>query len=186
MAGLFPSKCLKIIHSQKKVKSNISPTSNQEITRKFKGHHPDCGNFSEHVLSFRNSKYCAGCTGLVAGATIAIIGSFLYLVHALNFSLGGIIFWIGVAGVTLTLFQHAFIDIAVSWVKIVSNVVFVLGAFFILLGMDMINTSLFIELYFLTLALMWIFTRIMISEKNHESICANCDSKLCKFLESPF
>lgn len=187
MAGLFPSKCLKIIHSQKKVNSNISPTSNQEISKKFMGHHPDCGNFSEHVLSFRNSKYCAGCTGLVAGATIAIIGSLFYITNPLNFNLNsGIILWIGIAGVTLTLFQHTFIDIDVSCVKLISNVIFVLGSFFVLLGIDMINGGLFIELYFLTLALMWIYTRILISEKNHQRICADCDIKSCEFLENPF
>jgi len=94
MAGIFPSKCLKMIRSQKTVQSNgLNQEEIEEIggkartgntgvkSREIEGHHPDCGNFSAHVFKLGDKTYCAGCTGLILGAMISIFSAVIYVLE---------------------------------------------------------------------------------------------------------
>jgi uncharacterized membrane protein YfcA len=56
------------------------------------------------------------------------------------------------------------------------NVFFVLGAFLLLVGTDEIVESLFVDLFLTALILLWISTRIQLSQWDHRKICSNCES----------
>lgn len=170
VAGLFPSKCLKA--REKETRDNI-------MDIEFKGHHPTCGNFSEHVFQLAGGTYCAGCSGLVIGAILSILGTILYLTNKLPYENGTIIFWLGFTGALLGLIKNKLFKRRLNLLNLSMNVIFVLGAFMLLLGTEKINGSLLIEVYILILTLNWIITRTLSSQKEHKGICKLCNLKKC-------
>ncbi|MGB9844466.1 hypothetical protein [Methanothermobacter tenebrarum] len=164
LAGIFPSKF------QKKGNKIME----------FKGHHPDCGNFSEHVIQVGDKIYCAGCSGLVIGAVISLFGVLLYLIGRLPCENMTIIFWLGFTGTLTCLLYNSLFKWRISFLNLFLNAFFVLGAFMLLIGMEKINNSLLIELYLLILIPIWIITRILSSQKAHRRICEICDLKKCQ------
>jgi len=168
IAGVFPSKCLKT--RKKETWDNI-------VDIEFKGHHPTCGNFSGHVFQLAGRTYCAGCSGLVIGAILSILGTILYLTNKLAYENGTIIFWLGFTGALLGLIKNRLFKRRLNFLDLSMNVIFVLGAFILLLGTEKINGSLLIEVYILILILNWIITRTLSSQKEHKRICKHCNQK---------
>ena len=185
LAGVFPSRCSSMLHHSKSV--NRNPTvkqkaDNGETVVAIKGHHPDCGSFNAHTFQLRDKIYCAGCMGLVTGATFAILGSLAYFFFGLNIQgLGVLVFWFGFFGVFLGLFQYVKFFVTRAFIHFILNVVFVLGTFLLLLGVAEVNGSISLESYFLGLALYWILIRILLSQWEHKKTCASCVSKHCSF-----
>lgn len=177
LAGLFPSKCSQIIHLSRneysyKPKQTISSTT----TFNFKGHHPTCGKFSAHVLKVRNKTYCAGCYGLVTGAIFSLIGSFTYFFVGYNVGeLKILIFWLGFIGVASSLLQYHIFAMKRGLIHFSVNVIFVIGAFLLLFGVNEINSNFILNLYLLILIVYWISTRIQLSRLAHKEMCSNCD-----------
>lgn len=189
IAGVFPSKCLKIIRFQKETHNDSFNNAKKEYVEeriiKFKGHHPDCGSFSGHVFRLAGKTYCSGCTGLVIGAIISLFGTFLYLIGGLPHGENGtIIFWLGFAGVFIGLLQHNLFKTRRNFLHLFLNVIFVLGAFMLLIGIEDITSNLLIELYFFILILNWILTRIVLSQREHKNICGVCGLDSCSFFDS--
>jgi hypothetical protein len=61
--------------------------------------------------------------------------------------------------------------------------VFVLGAFMVLVGIDAVVESLFADLLLLAFIVFWIFTRILLSQWDHWRICGNCKSQCVASVE---
>jgi hypothetical protein len=147
-----------------------------------RGHHYSCDSFSDHVLRVGGNIYCAGCTGLTTGAIIAILGGLVYFFFGVPFLSEVAIFWAGFAGVFLGLVQHQFyrlFSIRNGFVRFSLNVVFVVGAFLLLVGANRITGDLSVDLYVICVILLWIFTRIVMSKGEHERICMQCDVETC-------
>jgi hypothetical protein len=182
IAGLSPSRCSHMTHFKTTEKSSYHATkrsSNGESSMTFRGHHPTCDNFASHILSFRNQIFCAGCTGLAIGAIMSLAGSFLYFF--VDFQIGEtsiLVFWLGFLGVTFGLLQYK-MPINNGYMHSMLNVMFVLGAFLLLVGVNSINESLALNLYLLALSAYWILTRIELSRKEHRKKCINCGLKPC-------
>lgn len=164
LVGIFPSKF------QKKDSSIME----------FKGHHPDCGNFSGHVIQLVGKTYCAGCTGLIIGAIISLLGILSYLLGRLPCENKIIIFWLGFTGTLTSLLYNSLSKWRTNFLNLFLNAFFVLEAFMLLLGVEEINNSLLTELYLLILIPIWIITRILSSQRTHNRICQNCDLKKCQ------
>jgi len=182
IVGLSPSSCSQITHfkTAERRNSHIAKRSNNEETSiAFRGHHPICGNFASHVLSFGNRILCAGCTGLVTGAVLSLTGSLLYFF--IGFSIGEfgvLVFWLGFLGVLCGLLQYK-LPISNSYMHFILNVIFVLGVFLLLVGVNSANESLTLDLYFLALSVYWILTRIELSRAEHRKKCISCSLKTC-------
>ena len=179
--GISPSRFSRITHirSQKK-KDDEAGRGNSRSA--YKGHHPVCGNFSSHVLTIRGKPRCAGCTGLVIGAIISLLGSLLYFF--LDFRVGEtatLVFWLGFGSVVCGLLQYHIL-MKQSLVHFLVNVVFVFGAFLLLVGVSELASSPVLEAYLFALMIYWIITRIMLSQREHEKICAACGLKSCAYL----
>jgi hypothetical protein len=185
-AALLPSKCSKLtlhkqIYDQSQLK-RAGAVQDDERAIVYEGHHPSCGRFSTHVLKIRNKVYCAGCSGLLTGALIAILGSLAYAVNAFVVHEGAIfVFWFGFSAVLAGLLQYAKALMSVSWFHFVLNVVFVAGALFMLIGVIEINGTVIVEMYFLVTTMYWILTRIVLSNLEHRRICAMCTLSLCGY-----
>jgi len=117
--------------------------------------------------------------GLIAGAFAAIVGDFLYFFAGLDArGASTLIFWPGFAGVACGLLQYNLL-MDRSDVHFVLNVTFVLGAFFLLVGVNEAAGSLVLNLYLLTLIIFWIITRIALSQAEHRKMCSGCNLKPC-------
>jgi len=174
--GVYPSKVLALLGDYR-MKAD---ESDGHSSRGSKGHHPPCGRFTNHTLSVAGRTICAGCTGLVLGAMIAIAGSLAYFLIGLSPTDPIIVFWLGFAFVTLGLLQHR-IDLDNPLIHASLNVVFVLGAFLLEVGVDSINGSILAHTYLLVITAYWIVARIALSEADHASICGRCGQEGCPF-----
>jgi hypothetical protein len=135
------------------------------------GHHPNCGRFSNHTIQFRGNSYCAACAGLLIGGVVAMVVTSLYFFLGINAEVIGLpTFLIGQFGPTLGLMQFKF----KSWIRLCANVLFVLGSCLILIGADQLVHNVFVDVYLTGLILLWILTRIMISQWDHYRICLAC------------
>jgi len=189
ISGLYPSKCSQMLHFRKKIQDRQRYDAERGSVGEgalltFEGHHPNCGNFSAHVFRLGDKKYCAGCVGLVAGAAISLLGAFLYFFTGLFLGeVATAFFWLGFWGVALGLLQYNLFNTSRSSVHLSLNVTFVLGAFLLLIGIEEVTRNLILEVYFVTLTLYWILTRILLSQQEHRKICSACGLKSCSFFE---
>ena len=77
---------------------------------------------------------------------------------------------IGQLGPVLGLVQFKF----KSWTRLVANMLFVLGGSLMLIGIDQLVRSVFVDVYLTGLVVVWILTRVMISQWDHYGICLRC------------
>jgi len=146
-----------------------------DYSMEFKGHHPVCGEFTSHIFNWHGKDICAGCTGLVIGAILAMIGSIVYYIYGnLNTTEGQLVLALGLGIVLFSLLQIFFLKIQKNQVKLFSSMTLVIGSLLILIGINTLNNSVYIEFYFLMLILFWILARITLSHIDHETICRNC------------
>ncbi len=184
VAGLSPRRCSSATHfkaTKKSPPATQKPFDSEKASTTFRGHHPACGNFDAHVLSFGGRTLCAGCTGLVFGAVLSLAGSFLYFfvgVSSIEFS--EIVFWLGFLGVACGLLQYE-LPVNSGFVHFLLNVAFVLGAFLLVVEVNAAKESLTLNLYLLLLTVYWILTRIELSRIEHRRKCLSCSSKPCSF-----
>jgi hypothetical protein len=174
LAALFPKQCSGTSHFQG---NDVNITSHRIHAA---SHHPDCKKFSAHVINVGNHMLCAACTGLLLGAIIALVGTALYFFVGWNVegaSFPAVL--IGAVGIILGFLQLKFR----GFVRLTLNMFFVLGAFLILVGIDELAESLFVDFFLTALIVFWILTRIQLSQWDHWRICRNCESQ-CEVWEA--
>ena len=184
VAGVSPRHCsLSFRASREGVEEKTQdPKTEPASNIQKRGHHPTCDSYSGHVLKLQSRVLCAGCTGLVTGAVIAICGTVLFFFVNLRFFDPYLMFWIGFIFVALGLNQHvAYRMFAVNLgnARFIVNILFVLGPFLLLASLVQISNNLIIAGYLLLLTLYWIFTRILMSQRSHRLICRCCTEQAC-------
>jgi 4-amino-4-deoxy-L-arabinose transferase-like glycosyltransferase len=110
---------------------------------------------------------------LLLGAILALVGTAFYFFgrwHIEDASFPAVL--IGVIGTVLGFFQLKF----KSFIRLILNMCFAFGAFLILVGIDAIIESLFVDFFVAALIVFWILTRIQLSQWDHWRICSNCKS----------
>jgi hypothetical protein len=189
VAGVSPKHCSFLPRTRKATptesNTNSHPQSSVEIHKK--GHHPTCDYYSGHILTLRTKTLCAGCTGLVTGAMVALIGTIMFFFLGWRFFDPTLIFWIGVILVVIGLLQHLIyhlLAVHLGSVRFVMNILFVLGPFLLLASQVQLTDNFAIALYLLMLTLYWIFTRIIMSRRSHREICGRCNKIACPLRES--
>ncbi len=146
---------------------------------KLGGHHPGCENFSPHVFQIDDRRFCVACTGLTVGGLLALVGTFLYFFVDWRVEQNIVLVVLsGLLGVSLGLFQFRAKQ---HLLRFSLNVFFVLGSFWVLVGIDELTRSVFADLFLVALIVFWLFTRISISQWDHERICYTCDVDVCEF-----
>jgi hypothetical protein len=176
-AALFPSSCQAIPKIWKSNKDRDLPEVH-EIT--LRAHHPSCDNYSAHILSIGNMKFCATCSGLLVGATIVLLGTALCFFGNLRIGEPSTLVWVGTSGVTVGLLQSAFPKFSNGLTRFLASVIFVLGTFLLLVSINEAAKNFFIDLFFIAVSLLWILTKIALSQRDHQNICSRCTKKCCK------
>lgn len=116
---------------------------------------------------------------MVIGAVIALVGTVFYvLTQSQSVQLVSAMFWTGLAGMTLGLLQYSLVANR-AVLHVLLNVVFVVGAFFLLVGVNEINGSLSTGMYFLFVVLFLINVRSTLSRLEHKKKCIVCNVKDC-------
>jgi len=166
-AALFPKQCSQTFHFRKE---NMNLTSHRIHAT---SHHPDCGKFSAHVIHVGSHTLCAACTGLLLGAIIALVGTAFYFFNGWNIEeISFTAVLIGTVDIVLGFLQLKFR----GFIRLILNMFFVLGAFLILVGIDELTESLFVDFFLAALIVFWILTRIQLSQWDHWRICSSCKS----------
>jgi len=192
LAGVSPSTCSRLFRAKRKpTKSHqaamfsASPPAERQVEKK--GHHATCTNYASHVIHIGGAAYCAGCTGLVLGATIALVGNALYFFLGVPLTCTLVVFWLGFAGVALGLLQHPLYTVfktSHGVVRVFVNIGFVVGAFLLLASVAGLTNNLLLEAYLLLAIVYWIFTRIAMSKRAHSRICTLCGDADCRLSEA--
>jgi hypothetical protein len=157
--------------------ADISQTTRILGVRFVHGHHPLCEGFRSHEVLIRGKSFCAGCTGLLIGAVIALIavaasffaGSASPIQCRAAVSLGAV-------GVVLGLFRSLPFGDGKGLSRVLAGAVFVPGTFLILWGSDVLLRSLCVDVAVVLFSLLWLGTRIELSRWSHEGICGGCRS----------
>jgi len=174
VAVFFPKKCSQTFDFPKTENPAITNTEDPDlhkITITLKGHHPDCGKYSAHVIHVNNHTFCAACTGLLSGTLVSIAGTTLYFFGGWDIGQTGFsIVLLGGVGIVLGFIQFKF----KSYTRLVLNALFVFAAFLTLVGIDKLAKNTFIDLYVVFLIVFWLWTRILISQWNNWRICHTC------------
>jgi len=175
LAVFFSEKCSKFFYmhkTEKPMKLKAKNLDSHGFSFKFKGHHIDCGRFSTHVICINNHIICAACAGLLLGALITLVGNFFYFFVGFDIGqLGLPIILVGQIGILLGMIQFKF----KGYLRLIVNTFFVISSFLVLVGMDTLSKSAFIDLYTLLLIIFWLLTRILISQWDHWRICYTCN-----------
>ena len=180
IAVFFPKHCsamFRLAKGDRETSSSAYDLASHGSSPTLRGHHPDCEGFSAHVVRTDSKTFCAACTGLLLGGLIALIGTVFYFFGDWHIAQNGfLVAFMGVLGVGFGLLQFKFR----SFVRLLLNVFFVLGAFFVLVGIEELTQSVLVDLFLVVLTVFWLFTRILLSQWDHYRICYTCESP-CEF-----
>ena len=177
--SVYPNRCSQIYYFRiRNIKSYRNCSKDKKV--RWRGHHPVCDKFSQHIIQLFGKEYCAGCLGMRIGAVIALLALALGLIIDVNFSIVVIVFWLGVVMVAASLLQNAIFSIP-RGIRLSFNILFVLGTWGILVGINRISGSTVLNLYFFTLIFYWLITRMILSQWKHQKICSSCGMKSCGF-----
>jgi hypothetical protein len=192
IAVIFPGKCTRAFHlleggsAAKSTANGHNPTQGVESVKvdvrlSVRGHHPDCGNYSAHVLRLGGRRLCASCMGLLFGASVVILATAPYAFGLRQMESGSIaVVFLGTLGVFLGLFQFVLFRKRGNVLRFLFSVFFVLGAFLILVEVDALVRSTTLDLFLTLSALVWILTRMYLSEWDHARICSTCGMMACE------
>lgn len=171
IATLFPKRCSGFFNLQRKENSKMSHGKISKLYGTVRGHHIECEKFLAHTIQIQGHIVCAGCTGLLLGAIIALSGTILYFFSDWK---PGLTYFpmvlIGITGIILGFIQLKF----KGFLRLVLNAFFVLGAYLIIVALDNFAKNIFIDFYLIGLIILWICTRIFISQWDHSRICCSC------------
>jgi len=182
LAVFSPRKCSNIFYCQKEDSIDSSKRGYLNANKKsfvfdlkiVHKHHPSCENFSSHEFQIGKKSYCVGCTGLLFGALISLFGTIIYFSNSWQIIQESLFFiGIGISGVSSGLLAP-FFNLRRKTLRFSLNVIFIFGMFSILIWGDTLAQSLFIDLFLISLSVFWLFTRISLSQWNHQRICNAC------------
>jgi hypothetical protein len=177
LAALFPSFCSAISQFGKRRMIDNDGSKARKII--LQAHHPSCANYSTHILNAGKSKLCATCSGLLIGALMAVVGTVAYFFAGFTLGNPGILAWIGSAGVGLGLLQSGLPKLSTGRTRFLASIVFVFGAFVVLASIDSATKSIAQDLFFVTLSVLWILTKIALSQRDHYLTCSKCSLDQC-------
>ena len=168
-ATLFPHLCGRVAHRPEE----LSPlrTSTLLGVRVVHGHHRPCVEFQGHEFKIKGKTFCAGCAGLLLGASTALVITTLHLVF--RFTPPPVAAYIGLCCVVLSLFHIPLRITGIPLLRSIFNAVLVMGFSLVLIGVDNLGNFEF-NLVVIGLCVFWMFTRIQLSNWDHERICRVC------------
>lgn len=146
---------------------------------KFRGHHPNCRKFNNHIINTKKKVYCAGCLGLALGSIISILLMSIYIfildklqsIFYLSLPIGFIMIIIIYSEITLSIRKPI--------IHVISNIFLVISFLIIVISILEITGNIIYGLIGVLLSFLWLDTRVQLSILQHTFICKDCN-KFCK------
>lgn len=177
-AALFPSSCSAFPNFEKRNRGDQSNPTMHETT--LRGHHQSCENYSTHILRIGKRKFCATCSGLIVGASIVLIGTSLYFFGSLRIGDPFTLVSVGAFAVIFGFLQSALPKLSNGSTRFFASTIFVIGCFLMLVSLDEAVKNTSIDLFFVALSILWIMTKIALSQWDHQQTCSQCSTESCK------
>lgn len=181
LAVLFPNTCSKsfAISGRKKKQS---PQFSHASASALLGHHPQCSHFSGHVFRVGGRVFCATCSGLFLGALFALVGVVACFFGSWQIEQNAIVaVAVGLVGVALGLIQSPLPVLQSGIMRLFTGAFFVAGAFLVLLGTEELTHNFSLDLFVVALSILWLATKISLSQWDHERICSRCAIESCDY-----
>lgn len=181
LAVLFPSSCSGLFAGGTKQKG-LGAQVSHAASSNLRGHHPQCIHYSGHVFTVGGRRFCATCSGLFLGVLLALVGdgaSFFRNWHVGQYAALAVA--VGVVGVALGLAQSSLPILQMGVMRLFTGAFFVVGAFLVLLGIEELTRSVSLDLFVVALSVLWLVTKISLSQWDHERICSRCTSESCGY-----
>ncbi len=178
-AVLYPESCAGIVGLKRRGTTMHSFSGARG--RVLRGHHAPCKPYSTHVMHVGKRAFCATCSGLLGGAVIVIVCTGLFFFGNLHVGEKPFVpVLVGVAGVMAGLlypvvpvrFQNGF-------TRFFAGVLLALGSFLIVAGVEEAAGSFSLDFFFVALSLLWLATKMSLSQWEHRRICARCSVVSC-------
>jgi len=167
----------------KRVLKNKNPDSQhqniQKTSRKRKGHHPDCDQFKNHILTMKNKAHCAGCLGLALGSIFTIFLGIIYIFFVgKHMSIFNYLIFFGIFLISLV-YLEIIIPKRNAIIHIIANVCLIIGFFLIAISMLEITSRIIFVIISIIFSFLFLDTRFQLSCYYHTLICSKCKEK-CK------
>jgi hypothetical protein len=185
LAALFPGACSKVfVGNVKRTGANMQVS--HATASSLRGHHPECSQYSGHVVSVSRRVLCASCSGLFVGAIIALVGVGATFFGSWQIGQNALLaVAVGAVGVALGLLQSSLL-IQKGVMRLFTGSFFVVGAFLILAGMEGLTHDVSADFLIVVLSIFWLVTKISFSKWDHERTCLRCAAETCNFKMNPF
>jgi len=130
-------------------------------------------------MQISESRFCATCSGLVFGALVALLGTGFWFLENVRFT-GEIplLVSVGAVGVTLGLLHPTALRLR-GYARFFAGALFVLGSFLIFISIESSTKNTSIDLFFVALSVLWILTKMSLSNWEHQRICSQCSLESC-------
>jgi hypothetical protein len=177
-AVLYPDSCSGILGFEKRDRNEHSARRVHELA--LRGHHPTCEGYSSHVLCIGDRRFCATCSGLLVGAIVVLVGIGMYFFG--NLRIGEKPFMlvsVGAVGLVLGLFYPLVPRFCNGFTRFFAGTLLAVGSFLILVSMEEAAANTSIDLFFVALSVLWIFTRVSLSQWEHQRTCSHCSFVSC-------
>ncbi len=179
LSVFFPSKCsapFRVLRKGKRQDLRASHAASLALA----GHHPQCSHYSGHVLTLGRRRVCATCSGLFIGALIALTGVGVFFFSNIQIRLEAMLaVAVGVVGVALGLLQSLLPRLQNGVTRLFTGTFFVAGTSLILIGIEEVTRSVSMDLFVVALSVLWLMTKISLSQRDHMRICSRCSSESC-------
>jgi hypothetical protein len=179
VAVLYPDPCSRILNFEKR--DGYESSSRRAHESGLRGHHPTCEGYSTHVLHIGDKRFCATCSGLSVGAIVVLVGVGLYFFGNMRIAENPLMLAsMGVVGLILGLFYPSVTPkFDNGFTRFSAGILLAAGSFLILVSMEEAAANTSIDLFFVVLSVLWILTRMSISQWEHQRTCSNCSSASC-------
>ena len=160
---------------------NLNSEKSKKITRKYKGHHPNCDNFQNHTIETKNKTLCAGCLGLSIGSIMSIVLTIIYIYITREEKVATGFYYVVFLG--LIIIGLACVEIILpirnAVVHVISNIFLVLSFFLVTISIFEITGNKTYGILSIIISFLFLDTRIQLSNWQHARICESC-SETCK------
>lgn len=179
LAVLYPASCMGLISF--KNPSDAGHSFHGPRTEILRGHHAACRPYSTHVLKLGSRVFCATCSGLLVGAVIVFVGVGLFFFWNLRFGEErSVLVLAGVAGVAAGLLYAVMpLRFQSGFTRFLAGALLPTGSFLIIVGVEEAAKNLSIDLFFVALSLLWLATKMSLSQWEHRRICGRCSLVSC-------
>jgi hypothetical protein len=76
--------------------------------------------------------------------------------------------------------QSALPKLSTGVTRFFASILFVVGSFLLLVGIDGAVKNTSIDLFFVALSVLWIMTKIALSQRDHQQTCSQCTTESCR------